>query len=135
TGAPQFAAPAPDHSAMVAEVPDGATLRTVLYVEDNPANLELVGQLIARRSDLRMLSAADARLGIQYARALQPDVILMDINLPGMSGIDAMKMLRGDKVTAHIPIIALSSNAMPRDIQGAMAAGFFNYITKPIMVS
>lgn len=135
TGAPQFAAAAPDHSTAVAEVPDGAMLRTVLYVEDNPANLELVGQLIARRSDLRMLSAADARLGIQYARALQPDVILMDINLPGMSGIDAMKMLRGDKVTAHIPIIALSSNAMPRDIQGAMAAGFFNYITKPIMVS
>jgi len=136
TAAPQFKAPAPDPAAVDCnEVPDDATLRTVLYVEDNPANLELVGQLVGRRRDLRLLSAADARLGIQYARACQPEVILMDINLPGLSGIKAMKMLRADPSTAHIPIIALSSNAMPRDIQAGIDAGFFNYITKPIMVS
>lgn len=135
-GAPQFAPPAPSQApALVPAVVDGSPLRTVLYVEDNPANLELVGQLIDRRSDLRMLSAADGRLGIQYARACRPDVILMDINLPGMSGIDAMKMLRSDPVTSDIPIIALSSNAMPRDIEAAIKAGFFNYITKPILVS
>jgi signal transduction histidine kinase/CheY-like chemotaxis protein len=135
-GAPQFAPPAPSQApALVPTIADGTPLRTVLYVEDNPANLELVGQLIDRRSDLRMLSAADGRLGIQYARACRPDVILMDINLPGMSGIDAMKMLRSDPVTSDIPIIALSSNAMPRDIEAAIKAGFFNYITKPILVS
>jgi CheY-like chemotaxis protein len=112
----------------------GSKQRTVLYVEDNPANLELVEQLIARRPDLRLLSAADGKVGIEYARACMPDVILMDINLPGLSGIDAMTFLRADRRTAHIPIIALSANAVPRDIQKGLDAGFFNYITKPIIV-
>ncbi len=113
---------------------DGEPLQTVLYVEDNPANLELVEQIIARRSNLRLLGAADASLGIEFARVYRPKVILMDINLPGISGIEAMKILRSDPVTAHIPIIALSANAVPRDIQRGMDAGFFNYITKPIKV-
>ena len=114
--------------------PDGAPQRTLLYVEDNPANLELVEQLIARRPDLRLISAADANLGIEFARAYQPEVILMDINLPGISGIEAMEILRADPSTAHIPIVALSANAVPRDIEKALAAGFFNYLTKPIKV-
>ncbi len=113
----------------------GAPLRTLLYVEDNPANLELVEQLIARRDDLRLLSAADGQLGFEFARVYQPDVILMDINLPGISGIDAMKMLHQDATTAHIPIIALSANALPRDIERGLEAGFFNYLTKPIKVN
>jgi CheY-like chemotaxis protein len=124
---------------ITAEVPrspvlDGAAMQTVLYVEDNPANLELVEQIIARRSNLRLLGAADASLGIEFARVYHPEVILMDINLPGMSGTEAMKVLRSDPATAHIPIIALSANAVPRDIQRGLEAGFFNYITKPIMV-
>jgi PAS domain S-box-containing protein len=135
-GAPQFTIPLADAaSAVRPKVPDGTPLRTLLYVEDNPANLELVGQLIGRRTDLNMLSAADGSLGVEYARACLPEVILMDINLPGMSGIEAMKILRDDPVTAHIPIIALSANAVPRDIERALEAGFFNYITKPIKVS
>jgi len=113
---------------------EGAPQRTLLYVEDNPANLELVEQLVARRPDLRLLSAADGSLGIEYARACLPEVILMDINLPGISGIEAMKILRADPATAHIPIIALSANAIPRDIEKGLEAGFFNYITKPIVV-
>jgi signal transduction histidine kinase/ActR/RegA family two-component response regulator len=117
-----------------AVVPGSAPPRTLLYVEDNPANLELVEQLIARRPDLRLLSAADADLGIEFARAYQPEVILMDINLPGISGITALKILRADPSTAHIPIIALSANAVPRDIERALDAGFFNYLTKPIKV-
>jgi signal transduction histidine kinase/CheY-like chemotaxis protein len=117
------------------KAPDGTPKRTLLYVEDNPANLELVEQLVARRSDLRLLSAADGTLGIEYARACLPEVILMDINLPGVSGIEAMKILRADPSTAHIPIIALSANAVPRDIEKGLEAGFFNYITKPIVVS
>jgi len=115
-------------------VPAGSPLRTILYVEDNPANLELVEQLIARRPDLRLLGAADGTLGIEFARAYQPEVILMDINLPGISGIEAMKILRADPATAHIPVIALSANAVPRDIERALTAGFFSYLTKPIKV-
>jgi signal transduction histidine kinase/CheY-like chemotaxis protein len=117
-----------------AEALDGMGMMTVLYVEDNPANLELVEQIIARRSNLRLLGAADASLGIEFARVYHPEVILMDINLPGMSGTDAMKVLRSDPATAHIPIIALSANAVPRDIQRGLDAGFSSYITKPIMV-
>jgi CheY-like chemotaxis protein len=81
-----------------------------------------------------MLSAAEGNLGIEFARAYRPDVILMDINLPGISGIEAMKILRADPSTSHIPIIALSANAVPRDIAKALDAGFFSYVTKPIMV-
>jgi PAS domain S-box-containing protein len=111
-----------------------APLRTLLYVEDNPANLKLVEQLIARRPTMRLLSAVDGNQGIQLARAHQPDVILMDINLPGISGIEALKILRDDAATAHIPIVALSANAMPRDIAKGLEAGFFSYLTKPIKV-
>jgi PAS domain S-box-containing protein len=109
--------------------------RTLLYVEDNPASLELVEQLLSRRANLRLLSAADGDLGIEYARTFHPDVILMDINLPGVGGLDAMKILRADPPTAHIPIIAISANAVPRDIEKALAAGFFRYLTKPIKVN
>ncbi|MEZ0307102.1 MAG: ATP-binding protein [Ramlibacter sp.] len=124
-----------DHSAPIRQAPDGSALRTLLYVEDNPANLELVEQLVARRRDLRLLSASEGNLGIEYARACLPEVILMDINLPGLSGIEAMKILRADPSTAHIPIIALSANAIPRDIEKGLEAGFFDYITKPIKVA
>jgi len=117
-----------------ARAPAGTPPRTLLYVEDNPANLELVEQIIARRPDLRLLSAADGSLGIEFARAHLPDVILMDINLPGISGLEAMKVLRADPATSRIPIIALSANALPRDIEKGLQAGFFRYLTKPIMV-
>ena len=85
------------------QVQDGLPVRTLLYVEDNPANLELVEQLIARRPDLRLLSAADGNLGIEFARSYQPEVILMDINLPGISGIEAMKVLRADPTDGAYP--------------------------------
>jgi len=117
-----------------AQLPAGTPLRTLLYVEDNPANLELVEQLIARRPDLRLLSAADGNLGIEFARAHLPDLILMDINLPGISGLEAMMVLRADPATSRIPIIALSANALPRDIEKGLQAGFFRYLTKPIKV-
>ncbi|MES2674560.1 MAG: PAS domain S-box protein [Pseudomonadota bacterium] len=110
--------------------------RTLLYVEDNPANLILVEQLIARRSDLKLLTAVDAHSGLDLVHSFQPDVILMDINLPGgISGFDALEILRNDPATAHIPVIALSANAVPRDIEKGIAAGFFRYLTKPIKVN
>src|SRR5207248_3582317 len=118
-----------------AQARHGAPLRTLLYVEDNPANLKLVEQLVARRPTMRLLSARDGNMGIQLARAHQPDVILMDINLPGISGIEALKILREDAATAHIPVVALSAYAMPRDIEKGLQAGFFWYLTKPIKVT
>ncbi len=117
-----------------AQVPKGAPLRTLLYVEDNPANLMLVEQLIARRPDLRLLTAKDGNLGIRLARANLPEVILMDINLPGISGLEALRILHDDPATAHIPVVALSANAMPRDIEKGLVAGFFRYLTKPIKI-
>ena len=118
-----------------AQAPGNPALKTVLYVEDNPANLMLVEQLIEEHTQLRFLSAADGSLGIALASAHYPDVILMDINLPGINGFQALKMLRKDPSTAHIPVVAISANAMPRDIAKGLGAGFFRYITKPIKVN
>ena len=135
TSAPELAAREAARAAqMLPQAQKGAPARTLLYVEDNPANLELVEQLVARRTDLRMMSATDGKQGIDIARSFLPEVILMDINLPGLSGIEAMQILRADPSTAHIPIIALSANAMPRDVEKGLEAGFFNYLTKPIKV-
>ncbi len=117
-----------------AQLSPGAPRHTLLYVEDNPANMKLVEQLIARRPDVQLLTAVNGTLGIELARAAQPNVILMDINLPGINGIEALKILREDPSTAHIPVIALSANAMPRDIAMGLEMGFFRYLTKPIKV-
>jgi signal transduction histidine kinase/CheY-like chemotaxis protein len=117
------------------KVQHGEAPRTLLYVEDNPANLQLVEQIVARRPDIRLLSARSGTLGIELARSARPDVILMDINLPGMSGIKVMQILHADTATAHIPIVALSANAIPRDIKRGLEAGFFRYLTKPINVN
>jgi signal transduction histidine kinase/ActR/RegA family two-component response regulator len=117
------------------EGPADPNTRTVLYVEDNPANLMLVEDLIARRPDLRLLSARDGLSGIAIAKASLPDFILMDINLPGINGITAMKILSKDPATQHIPVVALSANAMPRDIEKGLEAGFFRYLTKPIKIN
>jgi len=127
-----------DDSHAVATLSDtgsGGPLRTVLYVEDNPANLMLVTKLLARRSDIRLLTAKDGRSGVEMAQATRPDVILMDINLPGISGFTALRILAGDPSTAHIPVIAVSANAMHRDIEKGLEAGFFQYLTKPIKVT
>jgi PAS domain S-box-containing protein len=109
-------------------------VRTLLYVEDNPANMELVEQLIELRPDIRLITAVNGTLGIELARATLPTAILMDINLPGISGIKALRILREDPATAHIPVVALSANAMPRDIAKGLEAGFYRYLTKPIIV-
>jgi PAS domain S-box-containing protein len=118
-----------------APIPVDAHIRTLLYIEDNPANMRLVEQLIKRRPDIRLITAVNGTLGIELARSAQPTLILMDINLPGISGIEAMKMLRADPATAHIPVVALSANAMYRDIEKGLEMGFFRYLTKPIKVT
>ena len=118
-----------------AKISADTPLRTLLYVEDNPANLLLVENLLERRPDIHLLSAQDGLRGIEVAHASLPDVILMDINLPGISGIQALKILRKDPTTARIPVIALSANAMPRDIAKGLEVGFFRYLTKPIKLN
>ena len=134
--APQLAINITEPTAVtLAKVQDDDPLSTVLYVEDNPANLKLVEQLVARRPNMRLLSAVTGPLGIELARTSHPDVILMDINLPGISGVEALKILREDPATAHIPVIALTANAMERDIEKGLKAGFFLYLTKPIRVN
>ena len=110
----------------------GARKRVLLYVEDNPANLSLVQQLVSRNPVLQLLTAGTGRLGVTLARANLPEVILMDINLPDISGVEALRMLRQDPDTAHIPVVAISANAMPYDIENGLRAGFFRYLTKPI---
>ncbi|TAL89576.1 MAG: PAS domain-containing sensor histidine kinase [Rhodanobacter sp.] len=109
-------------------------LHTVLYVEDNPANMTLVGQVIARAPDIRLLAAVNGTSGIEMARGYRPDVILVDINLPDISGFEVKKRLSSDPATADIPLIAISANAMPLDIERGLKAGFFRYLTKPIKV-
>jgi len=134
--APQLAGDATE-TRVSAEAPVqlGVKPRTLLYIEDNRANMELVEEIIDCRADLRLLGAGDGTQGIALARIHQPDVILMDINLPGISGIQALKILRADPVTTHIPVLAISANAMPHDIKKGLESGFFRYLTKPINVN
>ena len=110
----------------------GRRERTLLYVEDNPANQRLMEEITEQIANLRMLSAHSAELGLEMARKYQPDLVIMDINLPGMNGIEAMKLLKRAKVTRAIPVIALSANAVPQDIKKSLKAGFDEYLTKPI---
>jgi PAS domain S-box-containing protein len=136
TQAPKLVAVATELKAPVpARAPTDAPLHTLLCVEDNPANLMLVEKLLERRPDIRLLVAKDGIRGVETARAARPDVILMDINLPGISGLVALGILAEDSATASIPVIALSANAMPDDIEKGLAAGFFRYLTKPIKVT
>ncbi|MBX3618752.1 MAG: PAS domain-containing protein [Rhizobacter sp.] len=105
---------------------------TVLYIEDNPVNVLLVEELVRMRPGLAFASAATGREGVSKAAALQPDLILVDIQLPDIDGFEVLRHLRQQAVTAQTPCIALSANAMPEDIARAKAAGFSDYWTKPI---
>ena len=95
----------------------------------------MVEQIIARHPHIHLLTAANGDSGIAVARRSLPDVILMDINLPGINGFEALKILRSDPATEHIPVIALTASAMPLDIERGVKAGFFRYITKPIKIN
>ncbi|MCK9394703.1 MAG: ATP-binding protein [Methylobacter sp.] len=105
---------------------------TVLYIEDNPANLRLVRKVISTHTSLLLLDAHTAEQGLGVAAAHHPDLILLDINLPGMNGFEALRRLQEDPVTCDIPVIAISANAMERDIKKGLAAGFTDYLTKPL---
>jgi CheY-like chemotaxis protein len=111
---------------------EGGAPHLLLYVEDNPANLRLIEEIVRFRPDLRLLAAGDGPHGLSLARAHHPEIILMDLNLPGMSGIEVLAQLQREPDLRAIPVIALTANAMPRDIERGIAAGFFRYLTKPI---
>jgi CheY-like chemotaxis protein len=117
------------------EASSGTASRTLLYIEDNPDNLHLVEAIIDQYKDLHLLSAPNALIGFDLATSKKPDLILMDVNLPGMNGLQAMKRLRNTPETRLIPVIALTSNSMPQDIEAGLRAGFDGYLTKPIKVS
>jgi DNA-binding NarL/FixJ family response regulator len=109
-------------------VPDGARLRTLLYVEDNPANMKLVEQLITRRPDLRLLTAVNGTLGIELARNAQPEVILMDINLPGMNGVECVRKLK--QLIPGTQVVMLTVYEDTENIFDALAAGAAGYLLK-----
>ncbi len=132
--APHVQEEAAQETGAEAALPGDGEPHLILYVEDNPANLRLVEEIIRFRTDLRLLSAPDGHMGLSLARAHQPEIILMDLNLPGMSGIEVLRQLRADPATSHIPVFALSANAMQRDIERGREAGFNRYLTKPIEI-
>jgi len=118
----------------LSDMPGPSKVRTVLYVEDNPANMTLVEKIIGRTPSIRLLKAINGKDGIALAQEALPDVILLDINLPGINGFEILKLLRKDPATADIPALAISANAMPSDIKKGKEAGFLRYLTKPIKV-
>lgn len=105
---------------------------TVLYIEDNPSNLKLVEVILRRQPDLTLMSATNGEDGLNLARRHRPDVILLDIHLPGMNGYEVLAALKADAGTCDIPVLALSADAMAIDIEHGLSAGFHRYITKPI---
>lgn len=121
--------PLPDLIALQAELSNS---RTVLYIEDNPSSLRLVERSISGRLGLVMLNAPNAELGLEMARNHRPDIILLDINLPGMNGFEALNILQHDTLTRDIPVIAITANAMECDIKKGLDAGFVDYLTKPL---
>jgi PAS domain S-box-containing protein len=106
--------------------------KRILYIEDSPSNQRLMQHFLSRYPQLELQLANDALKGLFYARSEHPDLIIMDINLPGMDGFEALDVLQADLATAHIPVIALSANAMSHDIEKGMKAGFTYYLTKPL---
>lgn len=133
---PQFAPEGCKSQDLTAKTYVATQQYTMLYFEDNPINLSLVKELIEEdRPDMRLLIAGNGNLGIELARIHLPDVILMDVTLPDINGIEAMEILLKDPLTAHIPIVALSADAMPQNILKGLEAGFFRYICKPFELS
>jgi len=108
---------------------------TLLYIEDNPANSALVEQFLHFRPRIKLYQAADGATGLVMAAVCQPDLVLVDMRLPDMMGDDVLRQLRQQAETRNIPCVAVSANALPNDIEAALAAGFADYWTKPLDVT
>jgi PAS domain S-box-containing protein len=123
---------APDQDLVFANFEFSDTERLLLYVEDNRDNQDLMAGLVSHIPSLSMITTNHAEEGISMAKERKPDIIILDINLPDMSGIEAVRQLKNLPVTQHIPVLALSANAMQEDIKRGLEAGFRDYMTKPI---
>ena len=110
------------------------TMHTILYVEDEPLNQALVKSIISQIPNTRLITALTGEEGVEIALARQPDLILMDLNLPGISGYDVFNILKNEKSFTKTPIFAVSANAMPEEIQKGKDAGFIDYLIKPINI-
>lgn len=107
----------------------------VLYIEDNPSNIRLVSQILERQRHIRLITAHTPELGIELARAYCPNLILLDINMPDLNGYQVLKVLQDDPILKSTPVVAITANAMPRDIERGKAAGFADYLTKPLDIA
>lgn len=114
--------------------PENCETKTLCYIEDNPANLRLMERIISQRDYIKMIHANTAEKGLILAKEQLPDLVLMDINLPGMDGYEALRVLRDDPATEHIPVMALSANAMSKDVERGCREGFVEYMTKPLNI-
>jgi len=121
-----------NNSSEIDENHDMPGQHTVLYVEDNPVNLKLVSQIMGRRPNVKLLTAHTPELGFDMAKARSPDLILLDINMPGMDGYKLLKRMRAEAGLSQTPVVAVTANAMPRDIERGLQAGFNAYMTKPL---
>jgi CheY-like chemotaxis protein len=106
--------------------------RTVLYIEDDPVNLALMEAMLSLLPAVRMVGAADAAEGLRLAEAEEPALILLDIQLPGINGLQLLGQLRERERLRRTPVAAVSANALPKDIEAARAAGIAAYLTKPL---
>jgi len=122
-------------SAPIAEVTSAGRANRILCIDDNPSNLKLMAQILGRVEHLQLLTAQAPQLGLDLALTHRPALILLDINMPGMDGYEVLEVLKGDPLTRTTPVIAITANALTRDIERGKAAGFFDYITKPIDIS
>ena len=109
-----------------------AQQHTILYIEDNPANLKLMEKILERKEHINLLTAHTPELGIDLAKSTRPNLILLDINLPGMDGYQVLEIFKSDENLKSTPVIAITANAMEGDIKRGKAAGFHDYVTKPI---
>jgi CheY-like chemotaxis protein len=109
--------------------------KNIFYIEDNASNIRLLDAWFKPYSQLNLSSRADPMIGLYEIRSALPDIILLDINLPGIGGYEVLEILKADPRTTHIPVIALSASAMTSDIQQGLQKGFDEYLTKPLDIN
>lgn len=104
----------------------------ILYIEDNPANIRLVERVLSRKDYIELVTEEVPQNGIDRALEIVPDLILLDISMPGMDGFEVLEVLKSKEVLNGVPVIAVTANAMPKDVERGKAAGFVEYVTKPL---
>lgn len=124
-----------EESSKIETVEDSQEKYSILYIEDNPANMRLMEQVIAKQKHYQLLSAIEPKAGLELAKNKKPDLILLDINLPGMDGYEVLEHLKARDETRDIPVIAVTANAMKENIEQGQQAGFSDYVTKPIDIN